>query len=133
MEGELLLHRQQDLADAEQADDSDQEVEAAHQLVRTEGEPQIARNRVEADAGERKAEHHRGGGLEGRGLAHADEAAEGEEIDGEELPGGPNCKANLAISGDMKVMRMMATKAPKKEPVKAAVSASPARPFLARG
>ena len=40
---------------------------------------------VEADGGERKADHHRRHGLERRLLAHADEAAEGQEIDAELL------------------------------------------------
>ena len=38
---------------------------------------------IEADGGEREADHHRGDGFERRLLAHADERAEGEEIHGE--------------------------------------------------
>ena len=40
LELQALFHRQQDLADAEQADHRDQEVEAAHQL----GCPNVSRN-----------------------------------------------------------------------------------------
>ena len=46
---------------------------------------------------------------------------------------GPNCSANLAMSGARKVMRITATSAPTKEEVKAAVSASSARPCWAIG
>ena len=54
-----LLHGQQDLADAEQADHGDQEVEAVEQFGEAEGQPQLAGDGVEADRGERKADHHR--------------------------------------------------------------------------
>ena len=40
-EVQALLHRQQDLADAEQADHRDQEVEAAEQFGEAEGQPQL--------------------------------------------------------------------------------------------
>ena len=46
---------------------------------------------------------------------------------------GPNCKAKRAISGARKVMTMTATKAPTKDDVNAAVSASSARPCRAIG
>ena len=55
------------------------------QLGESEGQPQLAGDAVEADRGERKADHHGGQRLERRLLAHADEAAEGEEIDAELL------------------------------------------------
>ena len=55
------------------------------QLGEAEGQAQLAGDGVEADRGEREADHHRGDGLERRLLAHADEAAEGEEIDREVL------------------------------------------------
>ncbi len=54
-----LFHRQQDFADAEQADDGDQEVEAAEQRLETEGQAQLAGHLVEPDGAERKAQHHR--------------------------------------------------------------------------
>ena len=47
--------------------------------------------------------------------------------------GGPNLSANLATSGAKNVIMTTATKAPMKEEVKAAVSASPARPCCAMG
>ena len=85
--GELqaALHRREDLADAEQADDGDQEVEADQQLVVTEGHAQRAGHLVEADGAQREAQAHGGQHLEGRALAHADEAGEGQEEDREEL------------------------------------------------
>ena len=46
---------------------------------------------------------------------------------------GPNCSANLAISGARKVIRITANSAPTKEEVKAAVSASSALPRWAMG
>ena len=46
---------------------------------------------------------------------------------------GPNASANEAISGARNVTMMTANSAPKKEEVKAAVSASPARPCWAIG
>ena len=46
---------------------------------------------------------------------------------------GPNCRANLAISGARKVIRITATSAPTNEEVKAAVSASSALPCWAIG
>ena len=46
---------------------------------------------------------------------------------------GPNWSAKRAIRGARKVIRTIATKAPRKEEVKAAVSASPARPCCAMG
>jgi hypothetical protein len=51
----------------------------------TEGQPQLAGDAVQADRRERKADHHRGHGLERRFLAHAHETAEGKEIDAEFL------------------------------------------------
>ena len=50
-----------------------------------EGHAQRAGHLVEADGAERKAQAHRGQHLEGRALAHADEAREGQEEHGEEL------------------------------------------------
>ena len=47
--------------------------------------------------------------------------------------GGPNLSANLATSGARNVIRMIANSAPTNDDVKAAVSASPARPFCAIG
>ena len=60
LEGKPLLHGEEDLADAEQADHGDEEVEAAQELGRAEGHAQLPGHRVEADRGEREAEHHRG-------------------------------------------------------------------------
>jgi hypothetical protein len=84
-EAQALFHRQQDLADAEQADHRDQEVEAAHQLGEAEGHAQLTRDRVHADRSQREAERHRHQDLERRALAHADEAAEREQVDRKEL------------------------------------------------
>src|SRR4029078_10078552 len=41
LEGKPLLHGQQNLANAEKAYDSDEEIEAAQQLRRAEGEPEL--------------------------------------------------------------------------------------------
>ena len=50
-ESKALLHGQKDLADAEEADHGDEEVDAAQQIGRAEGHAQLARDRVHADAG----------------------------------------------------------------------------------
>ena len=60
LELQALLHRQQDLADAEQPDHRDQEVEAAQQLGEAERQAQLAGDVVEPDGGEREADHHGG-------------------------------------------------------------------------
>jgi hypothetical protein len=65
---EPFLEREQDLADAEQADHRDQEVEAGEQVRRAEGEAQRAGDGVGADRGEREAEHHRAMVLNGGSL-----------------------------------------------------------------
>src|SRR5260221_2083691 len=51
---EPLLHRQQDLADAEQADHRDQEVDAAQEIARAEGHAQLPGDRLHADARDRE-------------------------------------------------------------------------------
>ena len=82
---EPLLHGQQDLADAEQADHRDQEVDAAQQFGPAEGHAQLAGDRIHADAGKQQAERHRDDGLVLVFAAQADERAEGQQIDGEEF------------------------------------------------
>ena len=84
-EAQPLLHCQQDFADAEQADDGDQKVKSGEKFGNAERQAQLARDLIEPDGAERKADHHRRHGLGWRLLAHADEAAEREEIDGEFL------------------------------------------------
>ena len=79
-EGQPFFHRQQDLADAEQSDHGDEEVEPVQQFCEAERQPQLSGDGVEADRGKRKADHHRRDGLERRLLAQADEAAERQEI-----------------------------------------------------
>src|SRR2546427_750735 len=73
-----LLHRQQDLADPEQADDRDQEVDAAQELVRPEGHAQLAGDSVHADPGEQQAERHGDDGLVLLLSPEPDERAEGQ-------------------------------------------------------
>ena len=85
LERQPLLHGQQNLADAEQADHRDQEIEAAQQFVGAKGHAQGAGDGVEPDGGEREAEHHRGDGLGRMALAEADEAAKGEQLHREEF------------------------------------------------
>ena len=85
LERQALLHREQDLAQAEEADHRDQEVEALQQRAAAEGHAQRAGHRVEADRGEREAQHHRRDRLHRRLAAHADEAAERQELDREVL------------------------------------------------
>ncbi len=84
-ERETLFHREQNLADAEQADHGDQEIESLQQRREAEREAQLAGDRVEADGSQAKAEHHRRECLERRTLAHADKAAECEQVDREEF------------------------------------------------
>ncbi|MGY4287205.1 hypothetical protein ACVWXO_006425 [Bradyrhizobium sp. LM2.7] len=82
---QAFLHGQQDLADPEQADDGNEEVDASQQLRGAEGHAQLARHGIHADAGEQEAERHRDHRLV-LGLApEADEGAEGQQIDREEL------------------------------------------------
>jgi len=126
LEGEPFLERQQDLADAEQADHRHQEVEAGEQrgssrrLRRsapvTGSVPTAARAKpsiIEAMV------------LERRLLAHADEGAEREQVDREELGVARTRARRLATTGEMKVIRITATSAPTNEEVNAAVSALP--------
>ena len=82
---QALFHGEQDFADAEQADDGDQEVDAAQQLRRTEGHAQLAGHGVHADAGEQQAERHRNHRLVLGLAAEPDKGAEGEQIDREEF------------------------------------------------
>jgi hypothetical protein len=82
-EAQALLHGEQDLADAEQADDGDEEIEAVQQLGKSERQAQLPGDVVEPDGSKGESDHHRRDGLERRLFAHADEAAEGEEVDGE--------------------------------------------------
>ncbi|MGY3595083.1 hypothetical protein ACVIGB_003132 [Bradyrhizobium sp. USDA 4341] len=82
---QALLHREQDLADAEQADDSDEEVDAAQQLGGAKRHAQLPGHRIHADAGKQQPERHRDHGLVLGLAAEADERAEGQEIDGEEF------------------------------------------------
>jgi hypothetical protein len=60
LEGEAFLERQQDLADAEQADHAIRKSKPGEQVRRAEGQAQRAGDRVGADGGQREAEHHRG-------------------------------------------------------------------------
>ena len=53
---ESFLDAQQDLPDAEEADDGDDEIKASHQLGNAEGETQLAGNDVEPDGREDKAD-----------------------------------------------------------------------------
>jgi len=94
LEGQAVFHRQQDLTDAEQADHRYQAVEALGQLGEAVGHAQLPGDGVHADGGEREAEHHRGDRLSERLAAHADEAAEGEQLYGEEF-GRPELEREL--------------------------------------
>ena len=53
--------------------------------------------------------------------------------DGTRIPYFVVARENLAMTGEMNVIRITATSAPTKDEVKAAVSAAPARPFCASG
>ena len=108
LEGEALLHGEQDLADAEQADHRDQEVEAAQQLVGAEGQAQLPGHAVQPDRRQREAQHHRAQDLGRRLLAHADEAAEGQEVDREEFRR-PELQRELRDQGARKVIITTAT------------------------
>ena len=78
-----LLHGEHELADAEQADDRDEEADAGEKLVEAIGQAQTARNGIHANSREGKAKAHGDDGLEWRRGAKADEAGEGQEVDGE--------------------------------------------------
>ena len=82
---EPLLHREQDFADAEQADDRDQEVDAAQELVRAERHAQGAGDRIHADAGEQQAERHGNDGLVLILASEAHERAERQQVDREKF------------------------------------------------
>ncbi len=85
LEGQALLHRQQDLADAEQADHGHQEVDATEQLGPAEHHAQLAGHGVHADAGEQQAQRHRDDNLVPCLPAQPHERTEGQQIDREEF------------------------------------------------
>jgi hypothetical protein len=85
VERQPFLHRQQNLSDAEQSDHRDEEVEALHQARQAECQTQLSGHDVDADRRKRKSEHHRNDDLPGRPFAHADEAAERQQIDREKF------------------------------------------------
>ena len=85
LERQAFLHGEQDLADAEEADHRDEEVESLEQLHEPEGKAQLSRHRVDPDGGQSEAHHHGGDGLERRALGHAHERAERQEIDRKEF------------------------------------------------
>src|SRR5216683_4374683 len=93
-EGQPLLHREQDLADAEEADDGHDEVEALHQLGDPEGQAELAGHDVEAGGGEDEAEQDRHQRLERVAAAQTDERRERQKLDREEL-GGPELQRDL--------------------------------------
>jgi hypothetical protein len=78
----MLAIKPQDLSDAEESDDRDEEVETAHQFRLPEGQTQLPGHRVHADGGQCEAERHRRQDLERGSLAHSDEAAKGQQVDG---------------------------------------------------
>ena len=84
-EFQALFQRQQDFADAEEADHRDQEIEAVEQLGMAECEAKRPGDRIGAHRRHCEPEHHRSDGLERRFLAHADECAEGKQVDREKL------------------------------------------------
>src|SRR5262249_46707687 len=82
-EAQTFFHGEQNLANPEQPDDRDQEVEAVEHLFDAKREAQLSGNLIEADGPETEAEHHRGHRLEWRLLAQSHKAAESQEIDRE--------------------------------------------------
>ena len=82
---EPLLHGQQDLADSEQPDDRDQEIDAAQQRVPAEGHAQLTGDGIHADRGQQQAERHGDDGLVLFLAPQADERAEGQQVDGKEF------------------------------------------------
>src|SRR3546814_732877 len=132
LERQAFLHRQQDLADAEQADDGDEEVEAAQQLVPAEGHAQLPRRRVLSDGGQAKPNIIDAIVFMGGSLPMPTKLQKVNSWT-EKSSAGPNASAKSATIGARKVRMMTATKAPKKDEVKAAVRASPARPCCASG
>ena len=83
VKAQSFFHGLQEFADAEKANDGNQEADALDEFRITESQAHVAGNAVHADGGKGKAEHHRDDGLERRGAAHADEAGEGQQINGE--------------------------------------------------
>jgi hypothetical protein len=80
-----VMPNQQNFADAEQADHRDQEIKAAQQFIPAENQAWLPGHGIKTHRRQRESQHHGCQDLERRLLAHADEAAERQEIDREEL------------------------------------------------
>src|SRR5213082_3882091 len=77
-EGQALLNREEDLADAEEADHRDDEIEALHQIGDPEGHPQLTGDDVEAHGRQDESEQDRHERLERVTTAETDEARKGQ-------------------------------------------------------
>ena len=82
---QALFHGEQNFADAEEADDRDEEIDAAQKIVEAECHAELAGNRIHADPGEQQPERHRDHDLVALFLAETDERTEGQKIDGEKF------------------------------------------------
>jgi hypothetical protein len=82
-EAQPLLDGKHDLADAEEADDSDDKIESLHQSGNAEGHAQLPGNNVEADARKNKPDHDRNDGLQRIAAAQAYEGGESQKLDRE--------------------------------------------------
>ena len=99
--------------------------------LEAEGHAQRARHLVQADAASAKPRHHRGEDLEGRALPMPTKLRRS-EVDREEF-GRPELQGEAGDQRRHEGDQDHATRAPTKEAVKAAVSASSARPCWAMG
>jgi len=84
-EREALFQRFQNLANAEQPDHRDQEVESLEQRGESDVSRSVPVTLFQADRCEREPDHHRGDGLRGVSSAHPHERAEGEQVNREEF------------------------------------------------
>ena len=107
-----FLHRRRDLADAEQADHGDQEVEALEQRLRSRRPSRSWPVTVSMPTAARANPRNMAAIVfVGELLAHADEAAEGQQLHGEELGRAELEREPSQISGARNVISITANSA----------------------
>src|SRR5206468_7304607 len=111
LERQVLLHGQQDLADAEQPDDGHDEVEALHEIREAERHAELARHDVEPDRGEDEADQDRHQRLE-RVAPPSPTKLEKVRSWMAKNSGGPNFSATSARIGAKNVISAIEKKAP---------------------
>src|SRR5262245_5323820 len=80
-----FFDRKEDLANAEEPDDSDDKVEAFHQRGDAKGHAQLPGDDVETDRGENKSDEDRHKRLEGVAASETDKARKRQQLDGKKL------------------------------------------------